>query len=142
MYPWLFSKAVWLSPKESLKTSNKPIKLICIFTKFQIANIGNLYIFKEKKHLFNGYLRIAGFAGYLRNYLILTKPMPRQGKSRHTHQSIPLLALATFTVRPVSTEHHAPLTPASPRPDAAAWHEMKPAWLRETMYTTASIPDS
>lgn len=42
-------KVRFLPPKQSLKTCNKPIKLICIFTKFWIANIGNSYKKKTKQ---------------------------------------------------------------------------------------------
>lgn len=42
-------KVRFLPPKQSLKTCNKPIKLICIFTKFWIVNIGNSYKKKTKQ---------------------------------------------------------------------------------------------
>lgn len=60
-------KVRFLPPKQSLKTCNKPIKLICIFTKFWIANIGNSY--KKNKTNKNicsmAILWIARYAVYL-----------------------------------------------------------------------------
>lgn len=79
-------KVRFLPPKQSLKTCNKPIKLICIFTKFWIANIGNSYKKKQnkQKHLFNGYFvncQVHCVPPLCGNNLVLRKTSPRQVKS-------------------------------------------------------------
>lgn len=153
MHSWLFSNRIIndFPPKESYKTCNKPIKLICIFTKFWIANIGNAYKNKQKKPPFvqwpfvNRQVRCAP----LRNYLVLKKTTISSKILTYNPASFLCLPTDLFTkhchIKWWCLGRNTANTPCTPTPlpplrcGCLSWDE---SCLSKAIYITASIPDS
>lgn len=153
MYSWLFSNELIFFPQRIVKSCNKAIKLICIFTKFRVANIGNSYICVcvFKKHICSmAICELPDSCVLLRNYLIFKKITERQVKSWHTiHPLLRRLPTDLFTkhchVKWWRLGKNTPHAPLHPRPSPTSrcgylsWDEI---CLSKPMYIAASIPDS
>ena len=144
-------------PQQSLKTCDKSIKLICIFTKFGIANIGNSYKNKTKQkqkqnfcsmaicELPGTHNRVPPISG--NNQIFRKKTSPRQVKSwqcawvpanrfvypKKWHTRLRVCSLYRNSIR-------TPCTPTgSPCWDAAACLERKFAGIKLVVSMRASF---